>query len=112
MVAKSIISPSDLVKLEELYTLKNREEVLKYLEQKPQLVSALIQTQAKIRESYPVTPLSLEIDKDSETPTWLTLQVRIEHWDENNSELTVEKLRKIWFELSGIPYANEIMVVV
>src|SRR4051794_21067437 len=62
----SPISQADLATLEGFYTLRERDEVIQFLEENPFLVPILLEAQDKITKYFPDSPVSLEIRYDPE----------------------------------------------
>ncbi|NER33007.1 MAG: hypothetical protein F6J93_02825 [Oscillatoria sp. SIO1A7] len=66
-VPKDTRAIADTEKLEQLYNLREREEVLQFIARYPFLVPLLLEAPDKIRHYFPDTPLILAVDIDPET---------------------------------------------
>ena len=58
---------ADTERLEHLYSMREREEVLQFIDRYPFLVPLLLEAPDKIRHYFPDTPLILAVDIDPET---------------------------------------------
>ncbi|MEH2280962.1 MAG: hypothetical protein V7K90_06400 [Nostoc sp.] len=71
------ISPADIETLEQLYTFRERTEVLEFLDKHPFLIPVLLEAPEKIRHYFPDSQLFLEVVPDRETIDWVQLILSI-----------------------------------
>lgn len=87
---------TDVNKLEELYTFKDREEVLNFLT--PALVEVLLEAPTHIHQFFPDAPLVLELVIDAEDSNWVELFLLIvHHFAVEDAIEQLNKLRDAWF---------------
>ncbi|MDB9512802.1 hypothetical protein PN499_16560 [Kamptonema animale CS-326] len=60
------LSPAEISQLEQLYTLREKSQVLEFIEKHPFLLPLLLEAPEKIKHYFPDTPLILEIKIDPE----------------------------------------------
>jgi hypothetical protein len=82
-------------KLEQLYTFKNRDEILAFLT--PDIIGVLLVAPTKIQHYFPSAPLSLELYTDHEDANWKTLFLSIGVKDYDGSFDTLEKFWEDWW---------------
>ncbi|MCC5608473.1 hypothetical protein LC612_17195 [Nostoc sp. CHAB 5834] len=71
------ISPADIETLEQLYTFRERTEVLEFLDKYPFLIPVLLQAPKKIRHYFPDSQLFLEVVPDPEIIDYVLLVLSI-----------------------------------
>lgn len=71
------ISEVDVKTLEQLYTFRERTEVLAFLNKYPFLVPVLLEAPAKIEQYFPNSQLFLEVVPDAEIAEWVLLVLSI-----------------------------------
>ncbi len=71
------ISEADIETLEQLYSFRERTEVLAFLDKYPFLVPVLLEAPAKIRQYFPDSQLFLEVVPDAEIADWVLLVLSI-----------------------------------
>lgn len=76
-IALSAISPSDIETLERLYTLRDKPEIVQFINQHPFLLPVLLEAPDKIRIHFPDSPLFLQVDRDPENSNDVDLVVSI-----------------------------------
>jgi hypothetical protein len=96
MVTKVQIPPAELAKIEQLYTLQNRDEIVDFLVQNPFLVSMLLEAPTKLQIHFPNAPLGLEFYLDYEDANFSCLFILISVAKDADVEDTAKKLNSIW----------------
>jgi hypothetical protein len=71
------ISPVDIESLEQLYRLRERSQVLEFINKHPFLLPVLLEAPAEIRQYFPDSQLFLEVVPDAEIPDWVHLVLSI-----------------------------------
>jgi len=71
------ISQADIETLEQLYTFRERTEVLAFLDKYPFLVPVLLAAPEKICHYFPDAQLFLEVVPDAEVADWVLLALSI-----------------------------------
>jgi hypothetical protein len=82
-------------KLEQLYTFKNRDEILAFLT--PEIISALLEAPDKIQPYFPPAPLFLELYSDHEDSNWKTLFLSVGVRDYETSLFVLEQFWDNWW---------------
>jgi hypothetical protein len=96
MTTKTQISPSEITKLEELFTLVNKAEILAFLEQNPYLVDMLLEVPNKVHSFFPTALLGLDFYTDYEDANFQALFVLIQLDKNTNVQEATKKLNQIW----------------
>ncbi len=71
------ITKADLEKLEQLYTFRDQEEVVAFLEEHPSLIAVLLEAPGKIEQYFGNVPLFLEVQVDPEISNYVHLLLLI-----------------------------------
>lgn len=82
-------------KLEQLYTFRNRDEILAFLT--PEITNVLLEAPEKIQQYFPNAPLFLELYTDHEDSSWKTLFLSIEVVDYEASLDVLEHFWESWW---------------
>ena len=102
-IAPSPISQADIETLEQLYSLRDKSEVLQFLEKYSFLVPALLEAPDKIRHHFPDEQLFLQVVPDPEIIDYVHLVLSI--LTERNPDDALSRLQKFdedW--LQPFPY--------
>ncbi|HEY9876769.1 MAG TPA: hypothetical protein V6D12_25315 [Candidatus Obscuribacterales bacterium] len=76
-IASPSIPQSEIESLEQLYTLRERAEVLQFLEKYPFLVPVLLEAPSSIRQDFPDEPLFIKVVPDPEIVDYVQLVLSI-----------------------------------
>ncbi len=71
------LAQADVQRMEELYYIKDRAEVLAYIEKYSFLMPLLLEAPEKIKNFFPASELFLKVVIDREEPDWVELAIYI-----------------------------------
>ena len=107
------IDQTEIDQIEKLYTLRERSEVLQFLNHYPFLIAILLEAPDKIRDYFPGDPIFLEvvIDPESISPDDDTMFIIIaSNIDPEESLERLWELDKNWWLKASIPSQNKLEI--